>query len=380
MERRILGTPGRFHGGVNYGFGYGGSGFEGGYWRDGHLFHNTAVVNVGTTHITNVYVRNVTVNNVTVNRVSFNGGSGGIQARPTPAQAAYARETHVPPTENQVRHVTEARSNPALQAKANHGHPTIAATAKPGDFTHGVVAARGAPAHVAAPAAHPAAATHAEPAHRSEPPARTEPPAREAPRAEAHPTPRPAPAERPAPPRPAARPEERPAPAERRAPEPPARPAAARPEPASAAGTRASCSARTSRASGAALTMIQVEHQPANRRFTAVVDGEEAVLDYILAGGVMTITHTGVPKRIEGRGIAGQLMREALNAAGVNGWRVVPACSYAAAYMEKHPGTAYRAGRLLGARHGNMRATSWMRRSTKVFLQATRRPSGAAVS
>ena len=48
-----------FYGGVNYGFGYGGSGFEGGYWRDGHLFYNTAVVNVGTTHITNVYVRHV---------------------------------------------------------------------------------------------------------------------------------------------------------------------------------------------------------------------------------------------------------------------------------------------------------------------------------
>ena len=88
--------------------------------------------------------------------------------------------------------------------------------------------------------------------------------------------------------------------------------------------------------------MIKVEHQPSNRRVVAVVDGEEAVLDYTLAAGVMTITHTGVPKSIEGRGIAGQLMREALNAAGVNGWRVVPACSYAAAYMTKHPGEAPR--------------------------------------
>ena len=121
--------------------------------------------------------------------------------------------------------------------------------------------------------------------------------------------------------------------------------------------------------------MTKVEHQPANRRFTAVVDGEEAVLDYTLAGGVMTITHTGVPKSIEGRGIAGELMREALNAAGVNGWRVVPACSYAAAYMEKHPAEAPRS-----EVHGSMRATSWMRRSTKVFLRATRLPLGAAAS
>lgn len=88
--------------------------------------------------------------------------------------------------------------------------------------------------------------------------------------------------------------------------------------------------------------MVKVEHQPANRRFTAVVDGEEAVLDYTLSGGVMTITHTGVPKRIEGRGIAGELMRGALNTAGMNGWRVMPACSYAAAYMNKHSGDAPR--------------------------------------
>src|SRR5580658_2077135 len=49
-----------FYGGVNYGFGYVGTGFEGGYWQSGHFFYNTAVMNVGTTHITNVYVKNVT--------------------------------------------------------------------------------------------------------------------------------------------------------------------------------------------------------------------------------------------------------------------------------------------------------------------------------
>jgi uncharacterized protein len=88
--------------------------------------------------------------------------------------------------------------------------------------------------------------------------------------------------------------------------------------------------------------MIRVTHEAAAHRFTAEVDGERAVLDYTLAAGVMTITHTGVPKPIEGRGIAGELMREALAAAKSNGWRVVPVCSYAAAYIEKHPQEAPR--------------------------------------
>jgi len=82
---------------------------------------------------------------------------------------------------------------------------------------------------------------------------------------------------------------------------------------------------------------MQVRHDAAAHRFTTEVDDERAVLDYSLSAGVMTITHTGVPKPIEGRGIAGELMREALSAAKSNGWRVVPACSYAAAYIARHP-------------------------------------------
>ncbi|HEX4151344.1 MAG TPA: GNAT family N-acetyltransferase [Steroidobacteraceae bacterium] len=88
--------------------------------------------------------------------------------------------------------------------------------------------------------------------------------------------------------------------------------------------------------------MIAVHHDPASRRFMADVDGERAVLDYTLSDNVMTITHTGVPRAIEGRGIAGELMREALASARSSGWRVVPACSYAAAYIEKHPDEAPR--------------------------------------
>jgi predicted GNAT family acetyltransferase len=91
--------------------------------------------------------------------------------------------------------------------------------------------------------------------------------------------------------------------------------------------------------------MTRVEHERDAHRFSTVVDGERAVLDYQLAGGVMTITHTGVPAAIEGRGIAGRLMREALNVARVNDWRVVAACSYAAAYMEKHADETARAGK-----------------------------------
>jgi len=83
--------------------------------------------------------------------------------------------------------------------------------------------------------------------------------------------------------------------------------------------------------------MTEVKHDAEFHRFTADVEGQRAVLDYTISGDLMTITHTGVPPSIGGRGIAGDLMREALRTAQIRGWKVLPACSYAAGYMRKHP-------------------------------------------
>ncbi len=88
--------------------------------------------------------------------------------------------------------------------------------------------------------------------------------------------------------------------------------------------------------------MIEIRHDAAARRFVADVEGRQAVLDYTICGDVMTITHTGVPPAIRGRGIAGELMRAALSAARNAGWKVMPACSYAAAYVAKQPQDADR--------------------------------------
>jgi predicted GNAT family acetyltransferase len=83
--------------------------------------------------------------------------------------------------------------------------------------------------------------------------------------------------------------------------------------------------------------MNTVSHDPDARRFTTEVDGSRAQLDYTLDGRNMTITHTLVPPEIGGRGIAAELMSAALSAARAAGWSVTAACSYAAAYMAKHP-------------------------------------------
>ena len=117
-----------FYGGVNYGFGYGGVGFVGGEWRGGRFAYNTAVVNVNRTVIHNTYInKTVIVNNRTVNRTSFNGGPGGIGARPTRGEMSASRERHVQPTAMQVSHQRSAGSNRANFASENHGRPATAA-------------------------------------------------------------------------------------------------------------------------------------------------------------------------------------------------------------------------------------------------------------
>ena len=84
---------------------------------------------------------------------------------------------------------------------------------------------------------------------------------------------------------------------------------------------------------------LSVEHNPSARRFEVVVDGQTCVLEYRLADQVMTITHTGVPEPVGGRGIAAELVAAALAHARANGWKVRPICSYVQAYMRRHPET-----------------------------------------
>jgi len=134
-----------FYGGINYGFGFGGVGFAGGEWRGGHFAYNTAYSNVNSTVIHNTYINRTTINNTTINNshTSFNGGTGGIQARPTAQESQFANERHIAPTSAQESHIQAARAEPGNFAKANGGHPAMAAIQRPGAMNT-AVAARGA--------------------------------------------------------------------------------------------------------------------------------------------------------------------------------------------------------------------------------------------
>lgn len=82
---------------------------------------------------------------------------------------------------------------------------------------------------------------------------------------------------------------------------------------------------------------LAIQHDRVAHRFETREEDMPCLLEYTLADGVMTITHTGVPAAVGGRGIAAALVQEALETARAEGWKVVPACSYAAVWMQRHP-------------------------------------------
>jgi hypothetical protein len=150
-----------YYGGVNYGYGYGGRGYEGGRWDNGRFAYNRTANNFGSVRLTNVYTQHVTVINNT--HVSYVGGTGGLTTQPTAGERQAAQDHHLPLTAQQTKHIATAAITPALAASRNNGHPAIAATSHPAQFTGpGVVpakpAGRAAPATAQGVAPHPTAA------------------------------------------------------------------------------------------------------------------------------------------------------------------------------------------------------------------------------
>lgn len=80
-----------------------------------------------------------------------------------------------------------------------------------------------------------------------------------------------------------------------------------------------------------------VIHLPSASRFELTVEGHTGVAEYIDAQGVWIMNHTYVPTALRGRGVAGQLVKAALEAARSAQVKVDPQCSYVATYMQRHP-------------------------------------------
>jgi predicted GNAT family acetyltransferase len=82
---------------------------------------------------------------------------------------------------------------------------------------------------------------------------------------------------------------------------------------------------------------LSIEQNEPAQRFECYVDGLLCSADYRRSGDVMVIHHTGVPRALEGRGIASKLVRSAFDHARANQLRVVPQCSYVQTWLRRNP-------------------------------------------
>ena len=82
--------------------------------------------------------------------------------------------------------------------------------------------------------------------------------------------------------------------------------------------------------------MTTVIDNPDRQRFEMQVEGQIAFVSYRRAPGVVTLTHAEVPSALEGRGVGRQLVAATLDALRAEGVKVIPRCSFVAAYMRRH--------------------------------------------
>lgn len=85
------------------------------------------------------------------------------------------------------------------------------------------------------------------------------------------------------------------------------------------------------------MTNVAVVHHPAESRFIAM-SGEDEVgrLDYRTTGGTVDLYRTEVEPAMRHRGIAGQLVEEALREIRAQKLHVRPTCPFVRDYIEQH--------------------------------------------
>lgn len=83
---------------------------------------------------------------------------------------------------------------------------------------------------------------------------------------------------------------------------------------------------------------IEVLHEPEHSRWV-LKDGERVIgmERYVDHGEQRIFFHTEVAKEYGGRGLAGRLVRAAVEDAVASGSAVVPVCPYVTKWLERHP-------------------------------------------
>jgi predicted GNAT family acetyltransferase len=82
---------------------------------------------------------------------------------------------------------------------------------------------------------------------------------------------------------------------------------------------------------------MQVKHNEAQNRYELATEQGLAVAEYRQDGESRIFVHTEVPPAGQGKGHATRLVHAALEDSRKAGFEIVPACSFVAAFVRRHP-------------------------------------------
>ena len=81
---------------------------------------------------------------------------------------------------------------------------------------------------------------------------------------------------------------------------------------------------------------FEIKQDAEHNRFVSYVEGYKAVVEYALKDNVIDLYRTFTPPELRGKGVAGKLVKFALEHAKNNNLKVIPTCSYVKRYIERH--------------------------------------------
>lgn len=74
------------------------------------------------------------------------------------------------------------------------------------------------------------------------------------------------------------------------------------------------------------------------KQYELEAEGLKARIEYIIAkDNVIYLTHTEVPKPLEGKGVGSSIVKLTLEDIKSNGLQLMPLCPFVAAYIKRHP-------------------------------------------
>lgn len=82
---------------------------------------------------------------------------------------------------------------------------------------------------------------------------------------------------------------------------------------------------------------MQVIDNKEERRFEAMIEGHQAIIEYTILPNVLSLNHIEVDKALEGRGVAGEMTEKVLLEIELRGLQVIPVCPFIKKYIQTHP-------------------------------------------